>query len=116
MNSKTQKNKSAIYIMEGFNFDDERLDQINRKTDILKKKEDERYKNEIEKIYTHHNFKPNDTSEIKSYHDNDMKYYLKIVHVHHKFIDRMYSKYPSLTNSFNKLRLEQILNKREFNC
>ena len=81
----------------------------------MKTKEDERYRNEIEKIYTHHNFKPNDISEIKPYYDNDMKFYLKIVRAHHKFIDRMYSKYPALTNSFNKLRLEQILNKREFN-
>ena len=81
----------------------------------MKKKEDERYANKIENIYTHHNFKPNDISEIKSYHDNDMKHYLKNVRVHHKFIDRMYSKYPALTNSFNKSRLEQILNKREFN-
>ena len=44
-----------------------------------------------------------------------MKYYLKIVRVHHKFIDRLYSKYPALTNPFNKLSLQQILNKREFN-
>ena len=111
MNSKTQKNKSAIYIMNS----NKKIDKIQNEYNLLKTKEDERYRNEIEKIYTHHNFKPNDISEIKSYYDNDMKFYLKIVRVHHKFIDRMYSKYPALTNSFNILRLEQILNKREFN-
>ena len=65
----------------------------------------------LKRCILNHNFKPNDISEVKSYHDNGMKYYSKIVRVHHKFIDRMYSKYPALTNPFNKLSLQQILNK-----
>ena len=43
MNSKTQKFKSAIYIMK----DTERLDKIHNEYNLLKTKEDKRYRTRL---------------------------------------------------------------------
>ena len=81
----------------------------------LRDEEEERYKKEILEIQTPYNFY-GDIEDLKKPLKEDEKYFLKIVRVRNKFIDRMYEKYPELKNNDdNKRPLQQNFNKREFN-
>ena len=88
------------------------IESIKNKYQELRNEEEKKYKNEIIQIQNLYGFTGN-FADLKPHYDKDMKYFMKLVRIHHKFIDRMKNKYNTTFN--NNIPLQQILNKREFN-
>ena len=74
------------------------IENIKNKYQELRNEEEKKYKNEIIQIQNLCGFTGNFV-DLKPHYDKDMKYFMKLVRIHHKFIERMKNKYNTTFNN-----------------